>query len=109
MSTTTGSVQIDLTEEELAGDARVRHTIELPGTYNDLRARGALLKRLADKFGEGDWQVERMVHDGDKVHMTVVDGLPVARPDGAVWRLSDAPGPRGAGMLDTIAQDRDGV
>lgn len=109
MSTTTAPVQIDLTEEELAGDARVRHTIELPATYNDLRARGALLRRLGEKFGEGDWQVERMLLDGDKVHMTVVDGLPVARPDGAVWRLSDALGPRGAGMLDTIAQDRDGV
>src|SRR5690625_3276188 len=109
MSTTTAPVHIDLTEEELAGDVRERHVIELPATYNDLRARPALLRKLRDRFGERDWQVEKMIIDGDRLLMTVVDGLPVARPDGVVWVLSDAPGPRGAGTLDTIAQDRNGL
>lgn len=108
MSTTTAPVQIDLTEEELAGDVRERHIIELPTTYNDLRARPALLKRLRERFGDGDWQVEKMVTDGDKLLITVVNGLPLARPDAAAWRLSDAPGPRGAGTLDTLAQDASG-
>ncbi|RAN79373.1 hypothetical protein B5P43_15815 [Bacillus sp. SRB_336] len=82
-----------------------RHTVDLPGGYDDARDRERLPLQLAKSLGEGSWQVERIVTGEDGAQQAVVvDGQPVFRPGGRMAILNDGVRESSIGALDAVLQ-----